>query len=94
METSPFAEDIVRATYRIHGPAAQIFGAVAYMKWVQPIEVLAKYVSANDFDRCMLSILSCAAYMALADHLTHPVARLGAGIVREIDSICRRREKS
>ncbi len=94
METSPFAEDIVRAIYKMHGMAAQIFGAVAYMKWVRPIEVLAKYASANDFDRCMLSILSCAAYMALADHLTRPLAGLGAGIVREIDSICRRSEKS
>ena len=89
MKTSQHTEEIVSSIYRIHAFASQVFGAVAYFKWVQPFEGVLNYSGHDEVNRLYFYLINCLAYMCLAQFCTYPFARLAAGVAREIDSLCK-----
>ena len=92
MKASALAEDIAGSVYSIQAFVSQVFGAVAYMKWIQPFEAVLKYTGPDELDHLSFYLLNIVAFAALSYVATRPFAMLAAEIVREIDNLVRRND--
>jgi len=85
MKTSQATEEIVSGIYSIHSIASQVFGVVAYAKWVHPLDSIMSYAGPNQLDHILFYWLNAAAYMALSMYVLRPLAVLVGGVVRQLD---------